>query len=112
MPALRQSLVIEQGATFKFVVSIIGGPASLSGHTARMQIRPYAGSPDLFAELTTENGGLTIDTGNRLITIEIDWEDTALFSWMVAEYDLEIEGDDVVYRVMQGSVKLSREVTV
>lgn len=112
MAALRQTLVVEQGATFKFVVSIVGGPSSLIGYTGRMQVRPFPGHEDVYVDLTTENGGLSIDTANRLVTIEIPWQETQELDWDTAQYDLEIEGDGKVYRVMQGPIRLNREITV
>lgn len=106
---LRQDLVIQQGATFQFKVQVVGGPASLSGGTARMQIRGLRSDVDPIVDLTDE---LTIDAPARIITITIPDEDTAVMDWVhPAPYDLELTVDGNVWRVMEGFATLSKEVT-
>lgn len=108
---LRQDLTIQQGATFEFKVQVVGGPASLTGGTARMQVRPLALGTEVYLDLTT-GAGLTIDAPSRIITISVSDEDTALLDWMYpALYDLELTVGGMTWRVMEGTVTLSKEVT-
>jgi hypothetical protein len=109
---LQQDLVIQQGVTFEFIVEVTGGPASIAGFTAQMQIRPYKSSTTILADLTTASGGLVLDAPTRRITIAVDEAVTRAFDWThPAVYDLELRGDSKEWRVMEGIVTLSREVT-
>jgi hypothetical protein len=42
-----------------------GQPLSLAGNTAKLQVRPKADSPIVLLELTTENGGITLEPNAR-----------------------------------------------
>lgn len=116
MAAQIKNLVIEQGVTFRFSFRLkektSGNPLDLSGYTGRMQIRPKAGSTTVIADLTTENGGISINGSEGRISIYITDEETATYAFTSARYDLEIvsAGGEVV-RVFKGSVKLDPEVT-
>lgn len=113
MATLTQDLVIQQGATFEFTVQISGGPADLTGFTAAMHIRDSKlDGAALLLDLSTGDG-LTLDTALRRILIEIPDMVTGALDWMhPAVYDLEMEGDGNTWRLMEGIVRLSREVTV
>jgi hypothetical protein len=113
MATLQADLVIQQGVTFEFIVELVGGPVSISGFTAQMQVRPFKSSEEILLDLSTDPGdGLTIDAGTRRITISIDEAVTRGLSWEhPAVYDLELRGEDKEWRVMQGIVTFSREVT-
>lgn len=115
MPTLNQDLEFQQGITFKFIVEVVGGPTSLIGCTAAMQVRPFRTSDEILVDLSTAiDGGLTIDDDARQITILIDEDETRLFDWnSPAVYDLELDDGtpNGPWRVMAGLVKLSREVT-
>ena len=114
MAAGIYNMTFEQGATK--VVSIVykdpeGVPINLTGCTARMQIRPSISSDDVYVDLTTENGKITINGSAGLITLFFSAEDTsALVTKGV--YDLELVfPDEKVHRVIQGTVTVSKEVT-
>lgn len=109
-------LTIYQGATFRSLCTWKAGtpavPVDLTGCTARMQIRPAAGSPTVLASLTTENGGISLGGSSGTVAIYISADETAGFSWSAGYYDLEVEflsGD--VRRLLSGKVKVSQEVT-
>lgn len=111
-------LTIYQGATFQRSWSIVesGGdePIDLSGYTARMQIREKLKSETVVLELTTENGRITIDVGEEATTLSlyIDPATTAGITVTKGVFDLElIDISDDVYRLMEGSVAISKEVT-
>jgi hypothetical protein len=107
----RQNLVIQQGATFEFKVQVVGGPASLVGATAHMQARELKSSTDTILSLSTDDG-LTIDAPARIITISIPAEDTAALDWVYpVPYDLELTAEGKTWRVIEGTMTLSKEVT-
>ena len=120
MIAGTYNIYCEQGATFTRVLTVlvpdevdpeITTPYDLSNHTARMQVRRTIDSSTRMVELTTQNGGLTIDDGVGSITIEMSNDVTASLT-SSGVYDLEIIDDSGnVSRVVQGTFTLSPEVT-
>jgi hypothetical protein len=111
-------LTIYQGATFKKSWKIVETGTTeaidLSGYTARMQVREKIKSPEFYLELTTANGGITITVGEEDTTIDlyIDAETTAGITAARGVYDLEIiDTSGEVFRLMQGKVTVSPEVT-
>jgi hypothetical protein len=87
-------------------------PVDLTGYTARMQIREKLDSSTVIHELTTENGGIVIDTTNYKVTVVISAADTALFTFNTAVYSLElISPTNEVYPFVNGVLTLVKEVT-
>ena len=121
MAAGKYSFTIEQGATFTRTFKYKdadGNPFDLDGYTVRMQIRTSHSS--LAPIDTFDNGGeggfdLTAAAGaseKNIITLTISAAQTAAFTFDQALYDIELEsGGGVVTRLLQGKIKLSREVT-
>jgi len=121
-------LAIDQGETLRLSV-VYATPAvepeteptpiDLSGATARMQVREKYGSPVL-AEITTENGGLTINgpTGEIELfltdvqTDAIGVKDGLASPRLSAVFDLEVtfpSGD--VKRVLEGPITIDPNIT-
>ena len=115
MPAARQNLSIEQGATFRLSLqwAANNAPMDITGYVARMQIRSEVASSTVIHELTSENGGIIFeDAATGKIQLYISSNNTAGFNFKRGVYDLELEapsGD--VIRLIEGSVTLSLEVT-
>ncbi len=87
-------------------------PIDLTGVLARMQIRQELDSEIVEAELTTENGGLSIAGPTGTIRRFIHHDDTTLFQFQMAVYDLElIWPNGRVMRFCEGTVSVSPEVT-
>lgn len=87
-------------------------PVSLSGCTARMQIRPSVSSATTLVSLTTANSGVVLSNAAKTITLAITATATALLTFTKAVYDLEIiDGSGIVTRLLSGTVTLSKEVT-
>jgi len=119
--AAKVDLQIDKGATFRHTFrwyTQSGGvktPVNLAGYSARMKIRLKVGDADPpLAELTTANGGITLEAGG--ITGKIDLliasADTTAFDWSVGIYDLEMVAPSTeVTRLVQGRVAASEEVT-
>jgi len=115
MGAGTYNFTIEQGATFKRIMTwkdSNGNPINLTGYTARMQVRTAKDSPNVILTLDTDtNGGITLGGVSGTITIEISASKTASLDFKTAVYDLELEKDGSVVRLLEGSVTLSKEVT-
>lgn len=118
MAAGKLNLLIEQGATFKHALLVKQGtgvaapPMDLTGYTARMQIRAEIDAATPLIELTTENARITITPLEGKVELLISAADTAALTFETATYDLElISAAGEVTRLVQGNVKLSREVT-
>lgn len=86
-------------------------PVDLTGYTARMAIKDKVGGTVLH-NLTTENGGITINTSTNTIVLSISATDTAAFDWKRGVYDLEmVSSSGVVTALLTGMVTVTKEVT-
>lgn len=115
MSAGTYNITIEQGATFTLRIQWLDpndDPIDLTGYSARMQIRPYAESDQVFLTIDTDsNGGITIESDWE-ISIEIPATETETLNQYCGVYDLELESiTGVVTRLLQGKVTISPEVT-
>ena len=87
-------------------------PVDLTGFTGRMQLRSDIDSTVVIAELTTANGGVSIDNTLKNITLMIPSGTTAAFNFITAVYNLElISSGGQVTSFCEGYVTLTREVT-
>lgn len=131
MAAGRYSFVIEQGTTINFEIQYKdanGNPIDLTGYQGRLQIRPnYADDTNtiyltLSSSLNADGTGLNFSgsSGNKpptsgSIGIYIASCTSSALDFNQALYDLEISSGsgDCPYtiRLLEGQVKLSKEVT-
>lgn len=86
-------------------------PIDLAGYSARLQIREKQDSTTIIKELTTENGGILLDTVDYGIVINISAADTAALSFNSAVYSLEMVKGSVVTVIATGSLTLIKEIT-
>ncbi len=86
-------------------------PVTLTGYTARMQIRPTIESETVISTLTTENGGINIDTEFNTISILINATETANYEFQTAVYSLELIKNQEVITFCKGNISLVKEVT-
>ena len=130
MAAGKYNFTIEQGATVDFEIAYTDSnsdPIDLTGYDARMQLRPSAGSSTLYLTLSSSLGpcgtGLNMSGSAGInpptsgtIGIYISAASSSLLDFNQASYDLEIasgSGDCVVVtRLLEGSVRLSKNVTL
>lgn len=130
MAAGRYSFVIEQGATTDFQISYTdssGDPVDLTGYQARMQIRPSVGSSEIYITLSSSLGpcgtGINLSGSNSVnpptsgtLGIYIAAISSSQLDFTEGVYDLELatgSGDCyVVTRLLEGQVKLSKNVTL
>jgi hypothetical protein len=126
MAAGKYSFVIEQGATTKFQIDwkdVNDSPINLSGYHARMQVRPAIESDIVFLSLSSSlsdscgtginlsgsNGTTPLASGS--IGIYISAASSSMLNFGEAYYDLELVNDCEVTRLLEGKVKLSKNVT-
>jgi hypothetical protein len=110
-----EELEIVQGSTFKHIVELRdanGALKDLTGYSAEMQIRPRADSPVLILEMSSTNGRLELGGEFGTITMKLNALETAVLSFDVAVFDLEITApDDTVTRILGGNVILIPNIT-
>lgn len=126
MAAGKYSFIIEQGATLNLQLDWKDAnetPIDLTGYSARMHIRPTVESSEIICNLTSDNfsacgTGLSLSGSNFTtplssgsIGIVISAASSSLFDFNEAFYDLEMVKDCDVYRLIEGKVKLSKNVT-
>jgi len=125
MAAGRYSFIIEQGATTNFQINWndeSGSAVDLSGYHARMQIRPQIEASDVYISLSSslspDGTGIHLSGSNFVtpvqsgsIGIYISAQSSSLLNFNEAFYDLELVNGNVVTRLLEGKVKLSKNVT-
>jgi hypothetical protein len=92
-------------------------PVDMTGYEARMMIRRKLKDTEIIETLTSTDvrlpaAGITIDNTDKIILIKMSPTLTDDLTFSTAVYDLEMvapNGD--VYRILEGSITLSREVT-
>jgi hypothetical protein len=112
----RYDMTIFQGADFERVLTwSLGEPAvlvNLTGYSARMQLRTYKGSPDVIAELTTDNGSIVLGGAAGTINLDLPATQTEELTPNQYAYDLEvIAPSGFVTRLIEGFVNVDPEVT-
>jgi len=131
MAAGRHTFIIEQGSTFNtriLYTNADGTPINLTGYEARMHIRPQIESSTVYARLTTtitEDGtginmtpvseSVTLPRSSGSFSIQISAYSSSLFTFQDGYYDIELYSgsgvSEYVVRVLEGKVKISRNVT-
>jgi hypothetical protein len=120
----KYSFIIEQGSTFNRQIQYTdsnGSPVDLTGYNARMQIRQTYDSNVTIINLSStsigaDGSGIVIDPSSGSISITISAASSSVLSFNgEAVFDLEIYSgsgaSQYVKRLIEGKVKISREVT-
>jgi len=121
MAAGKYSFVIEQGTTTNFNILYQDSSKNyidLTGYEARMQLRPNISSPTVYLQLSSslnsDGTGITVSPSGSL-NIYISSCTSSMLTFDQAVYDLEIYSGSgacpYVIRLLEGNVKLSKEVT-
>jgi hypothetical protein len=127
MAAGKYSFVLEQGATTNFEIQYKdanGSAIDLSGYSGKMQIKSdYAdNNPTTYITLSSSlnadgtglnfsgsNGSTPTQSGS--IGIYISAASSSLLTFDTAKYDLEIVSGVTVSRLLEGNIKLSKQIT-
>jgi hypothetical protein len=126
MAAGKYSFIIEQGATTNFQINWTdesGTAVDLSGYQAKMQIRPQVDASTTFLTLSSSlsdscGTGINLSGSNGItplasgsIGIYISAVSSSILDFGEAYYDLELMRGCEVTRLLEGKVKLSKNVT-
>ncbi len=113
-------LITDQGSTVHQVFGVKNSakkPITLTGYTARMQVRQWDTenrdpAPIVIAEYTTENGYLTVNGAAGTVTLLIPPADMAAYEPKSYVYDVEVESPEgETTRIIQGKFIVRAEVT-
>lgn len=109
----KYNMICPQGATFtkRLTWTIEDVPVDLTGYTGRMQAKvSYSNKCQPIFTITTENGGILVDDEGN-IDLLISSDDTEIFIPKEYIYDLELEKNNTVYRILEGKFIVTPEVT-
>jgi len=115
MLAGKYNIVCDQGSSFTRTLEIKtaeGTVFSLTGYTARMEVRRTLDASTTIVSLTTTNGRISINGSTGVITLTLTAVETAALT-QSGVYDLEIvkTATGEVFKVVRGEFKLEKEVT-
>lgn len=87
--------------------------SDFTGWAARMQVRASVTSTTVLLELTTENGGISLDLMPGFITLTMtDEEASTKLTWRRGLYQLElIPPGGEAFRFLEGEIEVSPELT-
>ena len=124
MAAGKYSFIIEQGATTNFQINWTnesGSAIDLSGYHGRMQIKEQLNTSALISlssSLQPDGTGINMSGSNGItplqsgsVGIYISAYSSSLLEFGEAYYDLELVKGNEVTRLLEGKVKLSKNVT-
>lgn len=107
------NLVCPQATTFTFAFKpqTDGVDWNLTGYTATMTIRPFAGSSTTTLLATTENGYISINTSTSVVTVTFSATQTDIAAQTYA-YDFVFYSGAVTTRLLEGKFIVTAGVTV
>ena len=107
------NLVAPQATTFTFAFrpQTDGTNWNLTGYTATMTVRPFAGSSTTTLLATTANGKISINTSTSVVTVSFSALDTDIKAETYA-YDLVLYVGSTVTRLLEGKFLVPIGVTV
>ena len=110
----KYNLVCEQATTFNFQFQIKTGntPWDLTGYTATMTVRPFAGSTVETLVATTANGRITLDEPQGEVTVNVSNTVTEDIEPGRYVYDLVLDSGSVVTRILEGRFVVTAAVTL
>lgn len=107
------NLVAPQATTFTFAFrpQTDGVNWNLTGYTATMTVRPFAGSTTTSLLATTANGKISINTSTSVVTVTFTSSETNIKAETYA-YDLVLYTGSTVIRLLEGKFLVPIGVTV
>jgi hypothetical protein len=120
MPAGKYSLLIEQGATLNLELAYkdsANAAINLTSYSGKMQIKSdYADNTPttyltLSSSLQPDGTGITFGGVSGTIGLYISAPTASNLTFDTGYYDLEITSGSVVTRLLEGTVKISKQVT-
>ena len=115
MSAGFHHFIIEQGATFGQVLTLTDSSSTvvnLVGYgSAEMDLRRNPESSTPILTLTTANGGIALGGTAGTVTLTISASDTTSLTVGSGVYDLEIVSGSNVYRILEGTFNVRRNIS-
>jgi len=107
------NLVCPQATTFTFAFRPQTGGVNwnLTGYTATMTVRPFAGSSTTTLLATTANGRISINTSTSIVTVNFTATETNISPETYA-YDLVLYTGSTTIRLLEGKFLVPIGVTV
>lgn len=107
------NLVCPQATTFTFAFrpQTNGTNWDLTGYTATMTVRPFAGSSTTTLLATTANGKISINTTTSVVTVSFTASETNIKAETYA-YDLILTSGPTITRLLEGKFLVPIGVTV
>lgn len=113
MTALHYVVRLNQGETSSLIFPVLdefGAPVTITGWTAKAQIRSAPGIPTVLYEWSANNGNITV--AGSSVTLRVSASDSAAWTWLTAEYDLILtDTNGNVYRIAEGAVVVDPAIT-
>ena len=110
--SLRFHLRVNQGETFQLAIPVLdadGDPVTLSGMTAKGQVRAFAASTTVLYEWSTAHNNLSFDGNDVVITIPA--AASSAWTWRTGLWGLElVDTGGVVTRLVDGQVIVHPEI--
>jgi len=114
MAAAIYNFTLEQGVPLSKTIFLKNGDNSvkdLTGFTAKMQLRQYAGHSDVLLELSTTNSKLNINVGTGGVTMVFSEADTASIPFTEVVYDLFLYNGSNTFRAIEGKLTIKEAIT-
>lgn len=104
----NEDLTIIQGASFNpyWIMDIDGTPVNLTTYTAAFMARHSTDNDTVLINLTTENGGITLNSTGKIQLNMTAAQTSALSFCGDAVYNLELTTGSVTDRILQGAITL------
>ena len=107
---------VDQNTTFSFILEYKdpeGVAISLTGATAKMQVRDTKGGSKLAFTLTSPSSGITIDAALGKLTIKMTPTQTSKLFYPKSSYDvIVIDSNSNRVKLVEGFITLNRSVTI
>jgi len=107
---------VDQNTTFSFILEYkdpAGVPISLTGATAKMQVRDTKGGSKLAFTLTSPSAGIVIDEALGKLTIKMTPTQTSKLFYPKSSYDvIVIDSNSNRVKLIEGFITLNRSVTI
>jgi len=115
MSAGFHHFIIEQGATFGQVLTLKDSSSTvvnLTGYdSAEMDLRVNPESTNPVVTLTTANSGIALGGSAGTVTLTISASATANLAVGSGVYDLEIVNGSNVFRILEGTYNIRRNIS-
>ena len=115
MSAGFHHFIIEQGATFAQTLTLkdsTGSVVDLGGYaSAEMDLRLNPESTESILSLTVTNGRIALGGAAGTVTLTISAVDTGALQVGSGVYDLEIVNGSNVYRILEGTYTIRRNIS-